>query len=65
MGVDDEIIQYNNVLRTDPLCVYRRGEGGLKASAIPIPTVLNTSCILDFCVFDNFDLLTQAPEVCG
>ena len=27
VGVDDEIIQYNNVLRADPLCVYRRGEG--------------------------------------
>ena len=34
--VDDEIIQYNNVLRADPPCV-----------------------------FDNFDVLTQAPEVCG
>ena len=29
VGVDDEIIQYNNVFRTDPLCVYRRGEGGV------------------------------------
>ena len=68
--VDDEIIQYINVLRADPLCVYRRGEGGvegryIRVSAIPIPTVLITSCILDFCVFDIFDLLTQAPEVCG
>ena len=70
VGVDDEIIQYNNVLRADPLCVNRRGEGGvegryIRVSAIQIPTVLITSCILDFCVFDNFDLLTQAPEVCG
>ena len=70
VGVDDEIIQYTNVFRADPLCVYRRGEGGVKGryirvSAIPIPTVSITSCILDFCVFDNFHLLTQAPEVCG
>ena len=27
VGVDDEIIQYNNVLRADPLFVYRRGRG--------------------------------------
>ena len=31
VGVDDEIIQYNNVLRADPLCDYRRGEEGSKA----------------------------------
>ena len=30
VGVDDEIIQYNNVLRADSLCVYRRGEGGVE-----------------------------------
>ena len=30
VGVDDEIIQYHNVLRTDSLCVYRRGEGGVE-----------------------------------
>ena len=35
MGVDDEIIQYNNVLRTDPLCVYRRGEGGVEGKRNP------------------------------
>ena len=35
VGVDDEIIQYNNVLRTDPLCVYRRGEGGVEGKRNP------------------------------
>ena len=30
VGVDDEIIQYTNVLRADPLCVYRWGEGGVE-----------------------------------
>ena len=30
VGVDGEIIQYNNVLRADPLCVCRRGEGGVE-----------------------------------
>ena len=70
VGVDDEIIQYINVLRAGQLCVYRREEGGvegryIRVSAIPIPTVLITSCILDFWFFDNFDLLTQEPEVCG
>ena len=33
VGVDDEIIQYNNILRADPLCVYRRGEGGWGSKA--------------------------------
>ena len=28
--VGEEIIQYNNVLRADPLCVYWRGEGGVE-----------------------------------
>ena len=31
VGVDDEIIQYNNVLHADPLCVYRREREGSKA----------------------------------
>ena len=30
VGVVDEIIQYNNIRRADPLCVYRRGEGGVE-----------------------------------
>ena len=30
VGVDDEIIQYIYVLRANPLCVYRRGEGGVE-----------------------------------
>ena len=36
VGVDDEIIQYNNVLHADPLCVYRRGEGGVEGRYIRV-----------------------------
>ena len=64
VGFGDERLQYNLTFFTDPLCVYRRGEGWvedryIRFSTIPVPTVSITSCILDFYVFDNFDSLTQ------
>ena len=64
VGFGDERLQYNLTFSTGPLCVYRRGEGWvedryIRFSTIPVPTVSITSCILDFYVFDNFDLLTQ------